>query len=228
MTRADWEGAVFMNSWKDLAIDGKFCISRKLSYQSAKERICIRVLNRGHNRSRLEKLPFVAWEDLAIVFFFDTGGAEEIPITAEDLERWELDLYELYRNALVQSRRIHPPLFATMREVLGIPENEWEEEIPLYVLTCRKPFYGSAVMFYPGMMAYLSERIGGDLYVIPCSVHELILVRRQKIDDPEGLHTIIRRVNREELLWGDVLSDSLYEYLEKEDVLRRADSCENG
>ncbi len=210
-----------MNSWTDLTVQKSFCISEKLSYQNARKRICIRAVNRGHNRNELERLPFVAWEDLAIVFFFDTGGEKAIPITAEDLERWGIDRYELYRNALVQSRQIHPPLFATMREVLGIPEGEWKEEITLYVLTCRKPFYGSAAMFYPGMMAYLSERIGGDLYVIPCSVHELILVKKQEIEDPEGLRGIIRSVNREELLPGDVLSDSLYEYLEREDVLRR-------
>ena len=217
-----------MNSWKDQTLDGRFCISRKISYQNARDNICIRLVNRWHNRKELEQLPFVAWEDLAIVFFFDKGGPEEIPIMAEDLEKWEVDLYELYRNALVQSGRIHPPLFATMQEALGLPKSEWNEDISLYVLTSRKPFYGSAAMLYPGMMAYLSERIGGDLYVIPCSVHELILVQRQQIDDPEELCAVIRSVNRRELLPGDVLSDSLYEYLEDEDILRRTADGENG
>ena len=76
-------------------------------------------------------------------------------------------------------------------------------------------------MFYPGMMTYLAERLGGDLYVIPCSVHEVLLIRKEEIEDPQGLVSIIRSINRQELLPGDILSDSLYEYLADRDLLRR-------
>ena len=102
---------------------------------------------------------------LVHVFCYDVEDGGEILILPEDLQQWGIDLYELHRNALIQSRRIHPPLFASLREVLGLPEDceDAGAESPLYVLTCRKAFYGSSVMFYPGMMTYLAEPLGREL-----------------------------------------------------------------
>lgn len=219
-------GGKFMNSCnihgKGLCAE-KVNLAQTMPYQKAKERICIRTVNHCHNRQELEKLPYIGWEDLAIVFCYDVEDGGEIPILPEDLQQWGIDLYELHRNALIQSRRIHPPLFASLREVLGLPEDceDAGAESSLYVLTCRKAFYGSSVMFYPGMMTYLAERLGGDLYVIPSSVHEVLLIRKEEIEDPQGLVSIIRSINRQELLPGDILSDSLYEYLADRDLLRR-------
>ena len=47
------------------------------------------------------------------------------------------------------------------------------------------------------------------------------MIRKEEIEDPQGLVSIIRSINRQELLPGDILSDSLYEYLADRDLLRR-------
>lgn len=193
-------------------------------YEEARHRICIRVMNYEHNRSRLERIPCVLWEDLAIVFFYEEEGGFVQMITVQDMTGWEIDIYELYRNALIQSRSIHPPYFVSMPDLLGIPLEARQQELPMYVLTCKKPACGSAVMFYPGILSELAERLHGDFYIIPSSIHELILVKKENADPLETLD-IIRRVNREELLAGEILSDSLYEYVSSRDVLRRFRPC---
>lgn len=199
--------------------EAKTKISGRCSYEEARHRICIRVLNYAHNQKELEKLPHVLWEDLAVIFVYQQEGSGE-PITAEDLDLWQVDLYELYRGALIESRNIHPPYFTSMQEFLGLPQED-EEEMGMYILTCKAPFYGSATLFYPGIFGELSEKLGDDLYIIPCSVHELLLLRKKEVEDPGELIDIIRRVNREDLLPGEVLSDSLYEYRSGPDLLRR-------
>lgn len=194
-------------------------ISERCSYEEARHHICIRVMNYAHNQKWLEKLPHVLWEDLAVIFVYRQEEGEEL-ITAEDLDLWQVDLYELYRGALIESRSIHPPFFTSMQEFLGLLQED-EEEMGLYILTCKTPFYGSATLFYPGIFRELSEKLGDDLYIIPCSVHELLLVRKKEVEDPGELIDIIRRVNREDLLPGEILSDSLYEYRSGPDLLRR-------
>ena len=55
---------------------------------------------------------------------------------------------------------------------LGLPKGE--QEI-LYVLTNKQAVHGAAVMLYEGELRKVSDRLGGDLAILPSSLHEVLL-----------------------------------------------------
>ena len=82
----------------------------------------------------------------------------------------------------------------------------------MMILTNSRKTYGACSILYPGMLEQLAERIGGDYYMIPSSVHEFLLVPAEREQDREELKKMIAEVNRTELPPEEVLSDHLYLY----------------
>lgn len=90
--------------------------------------------------------------------------------------------------------------------------NTGKEKIPMYVLTNRKKLYGAACMLYPEVLKNFSERLGQDFYVLPSSVHEVILVPVNSEADQESLRGIVTDINRTQVAEEEILADSVYFY----------------
>lgn len=60
-----------------------------------------------------------------------------------------------------------------------IPEGA--ELIEMYVLTNKDKHYGAAYMFDKEVMSRIAEEMGGDIVVLPSSIHESILLKKEKI-----------------------------------------------
>ncbi len=86
------------------------------------------------------------------------------------------------------------------------------ERIPMYVLTNRKKLYGAACMLYPEVLKNFSEKLGQDFYVLPSSVHEVILVPANSEADQESLREIVTDINRTQVAEEEILADSVYFY----------------
>ena len=93
------------------------------------------------------------------------------------------------------------------------------ERIPMYVLTNRQKLQGAACMLYPDVLKCFGEKIGQDFYVLPSSVHEVILVPAIPVTGPEILKEIVTDINRTQVAPDEVLSDSVYFYSRKRDML---------
>ena len=64
------------------------------------------------------------------------------------------------------------------------------------VLTTKDRYMGAAALFYPGMKERISDAIGGqDYYVVPSSVHEVMIVPYMEETSPEKLAVMLRNVN---------------------------------
>ncbi len=94
-----------------------------------------------------------------------------------------------------------------------------KDRIPMYVLTNKQKLYGAACMLYPGILKGFSEKMGEDLYVLPSSVHEVILVPISAGADRESLREIVTDINRTQVAEEEVLADSVYYYSRKSDRL---------
>ena len=70
-------------------------------------------------------------------------------------------------------------------------------------------FWGAGTLFYPGMIDRLHELLGGDFYVLPSSVHELILIAVDD-QDPQQLVDLVRSANRSVVKDNEILADDLY------------------
>ena len=105
---------------------------------------------------------------------------------------------------------------------MGLGLSEGEQEI-LYVLTNKQAVHGAAVMLYEGELRKVSDRLGGDLAILPSSLHEVLLAPWTGRADSRGLREIVRNVNRTEVPDEEQLSDQVYRYILSEDRIEIAE-----
>ena len=99
-------------------------------------------------------------------------------------------------------------------------ENDlYEQKLPMYVLTNRQKMYGAACMLYPGLLRDFAAKIKQDFYILPSSVHEVILVPACVDATGESLKEIVTDINRTQVSDGEVLSDSVYYYSRNRDKI---------
>ncbi len=198
-----------------------------MSYEKVKDRICYRLIRRKGNEEMLEGMPHVDFLDLAVCFYYDycdrKTGNGTIQIHNSHMEMWGVYVEELERAAYENTPEIHPWSCSGMREILEECErqsggdftdgSETGEGIaaPMKILSNRTRLHGAACILYPGVLEGIAEK-EGNLFIIPSSVHETILLPDDGTNSAEALKWMIHEVNRTHVVPEEVLSDSLYYY----------------
>lgn len=207
-----------------------------MSYEKVKDRICHRLIGRKGNEELLEEMPHVDFLDLAVCFYYDYYdkkiGNGIIQIHNSHMEMWGVDVEELERVAYENTPEIHPWSCSGMREMLeefvgqnsgnfsdGSGGTGEDIPIPMKILSNRKRLHGAACILYPGVLEGIAEK-EGNLFIIPSSVHETILLPDDGTNLAEELKGMIHEVNRTHVAPEEVLSDSLYYYdLTKKEIV---------
>ena len=92
-------------------------------------------------------------------------------------------------------------------------EDEAEYRIfPMYVLTNQKKTFGAICIRYPGMLKELSEKFGGDFYILPSSVHECILVPADETVSRDMLKEMVTDINQTQVEPQEILANQAYLY----------------
>lgn len=194
-----------------------------LDFEKLKPRIGCRLLSVKRNRHLLEELPFLPFLDLAIVFFYlvsaSDSGQASILITKKHLESWGISQKLLWESAMQTAPSAYPSLLMSLPDMLfelNASVSGAETELPLYVLTNEGKFYGASAMLYPDVLSDFSRKMQSDLYIIPSSIHEVLLLPVNAIGQQEQLDLLIQEVNKEQLAPEDILSDHAYYYSQSE------------
>ena len=192
-----------------------------LHYENAREKIMLRLVNYERNKSRLEEAPYIPFLDLAIVFYLsleDWAGSSAYALITDSLaSSWNITCEQLYKQALKNSSRIRPWKIRPLHEVIGVDPGIFP--VFLYILTNPVMQYGAACILYEDVLENFSREIQGSYYVIPSSVHEVLLCPVSVGISPEYLTETVNEVNRNAVGEEDFLSDSLYLYKKEEDRL---------
>lgn len=83
---------------------------------------------------------------------------------------------------------------------------------PLYVLTNRATAYGAAGILDHGMVSGLAEKLGADLFLIPSSIHEILILPEDGQTSVEWLNRTVVEVNNAQVKPCERLSDHIYRY----------------
>lgn len=86
------------------------------------------------------------------------------------------------------------------------------DPIPMYVATVSDFQFGAKVLAYPGFFEHAAAVVGGSYYILPSSIHELILLADDGISTVEELQNMVREINQTEVSESDFLSDEVYRY----------------
>ena len=71
---------------------------------------------------------------------------------------------------------------------------------------------GASVMLYKDPLRDFANYMGHDLYILPSSIHEVILIPAYDHDSYDELTSMVKEVNSTQLSKEEILSDHVYFY----------------
>lgn len=200
------------------------------NYVRASERIFPRLLNYENNKNYLKGKLYKRVADLAVCYDVrlkeDNTGVASCCVTDGLSELWGVSPEEIDRCAF-KNLSERKPLFMNMVEALAFVDCDRDISdvevdgytAPFFVLTSKSKCKGSAYVLVPEVMDKVTELLGGDIYVIPSSVDEVIVLPKTAADDVDFLNNMLRTINAEEVKPEDRLSNNVYEYRAEEGEL---------
>ena len=198
------------------------------NYEELKGKFACKLIHRGKNEKLLNDIPYVPWMDLAIVVFVllevSPYGTATVLVRKEHLEIWGLTEAQLFDEAKKNTPILLPYQFCPMRKLLreicpyAVDEGEEEEE-SLYVLSNKLRSFGAASMLYEVILEKVGQKLGENYYILPSSIHEVIVVPESKSPVKQDLEEMVREINETQVEEEEVLSDRVYYFSRKENRL---------
>lgn len=185
--------------------------------QEMKDNIFIKAVNYDKNRELLNSCPHIRKADLAVTFRvlvnMSGEGMASALIDNAMFEQLDMSRSELYDLAKENSVRLFPARVTPLGSMLQmmLDTRELPDTPGLYVLTNDRGINGAGCMFYDGMLDNARKKIG-DFYILPSSIHEVLLLKKEASMQPEELRCMVREINTAVVDEKEVLSDSVYEY----------------
>lgn len=217
-----------------------FDLNMITDYANVRNRLSIEVVSAERNAEILESVPHRLIEDMAIVYRvnldLDAVGAGTVLVNNALLERYEITPKQLHEDAIQNAALIKPVVIVGMSQVLSdmmAPEEAkvmgveaMREEEFFYVATVPDKTRGAGVLAYEHFMDCAAEKLGGDFYVIPSSVHEILLIKDDGNTSYSVLKDMVEEVNATQVEPEDKLTDSVYHYDSKSKIFELGEKFE--
>lgn len=176
--------------------------------------VAYRLINYEKNRELLQEIPHLPFLDLAVVFYSlltDTPvGHATVLIRNSHLELWGKNTSWLYEAAKENTEKLLPKRLVSMEDMIyELSEGKQEPEyagVPMYVLTNSRKSFGAACLLYDGALGECFRRLEESYYLIPSSVHEVILIPASAVGDSRELCALVQEMNRTQVRSTEVLS----------------------
>ena len=217
-------------------------------FESVKDYLSVMVVNTAENRKLLEQVPHKEVADLSLLCYVDLPVDQgsynaTFKITEQMLQKWNVDREELFQIASENIIPANTPVLQNLEEVTrqiliggAPPENLLKKEIDfsnqeamILVLTNEKKNFGAAMMFEPQVMDKLSQSFPEGFYILPSSLHEVLILPDRGGISPTELGAMVREVNQSQVEKMEQLSDRVYRYdKEKQKIVEVPESIERG
>ena len=204
-------------------------------YEQMKSKLSMEVVSAEKNAELLESVPHERMEDMAVVYRFvldqtDSGNGT-ILVTNQLLEQYGITKEQLRVDAIENAPEIRPSEIRGMSEVMSelapsmIPEVAPEDE-QMFVATVPDKIHGAGVIAYPNFMEDAAQKMGGDFFVLPSSIHEVLLVKDNGQMTAKELENMVKEVNATQVEPADQLTDHFYHYDSQNHIFELADKYE--
>ena len=189
----------------------KIDLSALGDYEQIKDRLIMEIVPTGGNEETLEKAPHTEMEDLSVVYRIFLGenelGRNTVLLTDKMLEHYGVSPEQLRADAGESAPKLFQPVIKPISDVLGMN-------------------YGAGVLAYPGFLDDAAEKLGGDFFILPFSIHEVLLMRDDGGIKAQELQDIISSVNKSEVMPEERFSDHAYRYDTKAHAFELAEHFE--
>lgn len=210
-------------------------ISIVTHYDEVKELLIPYVMDSERNMEVIKEHDYVTipYMDMSIGFMIYYEEAQaNIKVTQRLMNNWEgIQADDLLAQATKNIQAKYK--FGCMDSLMDIMALEMEEhgEVPddmsffsdspfsacqdgvMFVLTNSTPQYGAAQMLNTELLGQIREHMGVDFFILPSSIHEIILVKcTAQTKDAEELKKIVTEINDTQVWPEELLTYSVYKY----------------
>lgn len=205
----------------------EFDIASLSDYSQMKEKLAMEVVSAEANKEMLETVPHQNIADMAVVYRFilssDDDGRASILVTNQLLDSMGVTPEQLHADAMENAPQIKPVeikgMSEVMAEMMGVEQAELmgifpvaPEDEQMYVATVPDKVHGAGVLAYQDFMDKAAEKAGGDFFILPSSIHEILIVPDNGKMNLKDLEAMVKEVNATQVSPADKLTDSVYHY----------------
>jgi hypothetical protein len=216
-------------------------------YLTIKDQLFCKLINYAKNRSLLNGIPHIRYLDLAVIFCImvkmDGEGLASFTVKNELMEQWGVTIDNLYEKAIENTPLLFIPSVQPMEDIIRgiisdhypsgeyiggmdefLPELLTQQDLsgkntPMYVAGNKYGLGGAAYLLQKDELHRLSCKLNSNLYILPSSVHELIIIPYTDSISKDNLLTMVQDVNATQVAPDEFLSDNVYLYTQEEDAI---------
>lgn len=219
--------ASILDVYKEKALPPSFDVESLLHFDQIREHIIFSLINTSKNEEFLKDIPSLPYLDLSIIFKVNLPSPYSdnatFTIHHSHLKLWQKTIDDLYEAAYANTPILFPAKIQDMLSlVMGLLEEIEEIEVPpiddagpMFVLSNTEKLYGCSCILYPDVLEKFADTVDCDLFVLPSSLHEVILLPALDMVDKRRLSDMVQEVNASIVSQDDFLSDNVYYYSHK-------------
>lgn len=221
-----------MESYEKNKIRQSIDIKSFMDFEQIKDKIIFKLVSTNRNVELLSDVPHIPFLDLSVVFqclitedMFDNAT---ILIHNAHLKLWGVSIDELYEIAKKNTPKLQQMEIRNMKDILKqvtledediITEAEMNGATPMYVLSNKMRVHGAACLLYDDILKDFAQALNRDIFILPSSIHEVILLPAFGNEDYDGLKQMVKEVNETQVEPEEVLSDSVYYFDKKSEQI---------
>ena len=211
-------------------------------FATVRDKIVLRLVNYEKNKEQLKNCPYKRYLDLAVTFRYiankDAMGIASSLISNREFACWNIDMTELYQIALFNTMREFPwQMDSLVRIIANCLNNkateslsmellneiqhleEQEHGVNMFVLTNDMGVNGATCILYDNVIRNFARVQDSNLFLLPSSIHEIMIVPEDEDIEPEFLAELVVEANRSAVGYIDLLSDHIYYYDKEKDTI---------
>lgn len=230
---ADYVIEVYENHKSDMEVDVKQITSKEYILENVEYKL----VGAEANQQKLSCVPHKLLADMAafyvVVVNNDENGMASYTLTNENVAGLGVGIEEIdeaaRRNTLEKGGVEFISMEDTMNSMMfGMPvekkaiEDATFDTPGFYVLSNKRRMGGATLLMYAELLAQISDRAGTDLYILPSSIHEVLVMKDDELIDVEHLKQMVGEVNCQEVQPDEVLTNSVYKYSKEEGLQKVA------
>lgn len=185
------------------------------NYERMKEKLTLQLVPSAKNKDLLADIPHRNIEDMALAYRFDMGHNERtsysILVTNKMLNAYGISAAQLHDDALEAASHSCPATLRNMNEVIHNMAGQTDPS-PMWVASIENGQNGACVIQYPHFLDDAAETLGDSFYVLPSSIHEVLLLADDTSPSLSELENMVRTINQAEVAPEERLSDNVFHY----------------
>lgn len=205
--------------WQEhLSVKSELSIRNNMEdFEKIKDRLIIVLSSLDMNEQWLKDKCYRPFLNLAatvgILVDVDESSNSIIHVQEKMLDMWNVTFEYIFEVAKENSFIESNILFKDIYDVLTLHGISLDADACLlYVATNRHNFMGANLLMNNSFLYEIAEKLQDSFYIIPSSVHELLVLPACQVQDVEELNFVIQNINDTEVILADRLSYTLYYY----------------